>query len=108
MTTDPKPAARRKPGVPLSLVLSGATVGFAFVFAAVSVALLAGGLPKVLRGPQGEIDTGVLLLFLPLCALALGMVAEVVRAAFSQPVLSSRKAVTRQPLSEWKPGLGEG
>ena len=69
-------------------LLSTATVGFAFVFVASAVALLAGYLPNVLTAPLGQIDTGVVLLFAPLCALALGMVAEVVRSAFTQPEIN--------------------
>lgn len=75
-------------------------ISFSLTFVAVSLVLLAGLLPAQLTTLGGSVDTAVVLLFLPLCALAFAIIAEVVRAATHGP-LRSAPARRTQPLSEW-------
>lgn len=77
-------------------------ISFSLTFVAVSVALLAGLLPERVTNLGASIDVGVLLLFLPLCALAFALSVEVVRAARKGPLRSSAPPRTR-PLSGWRP-----
>jgi hypothetical protein len=82
-------------------------ISFSLTFVGMSVALLAGMLPPSFAGLAAPVDLGVLLLVVPLCALVLAMMAEVLRAAIrglprTRPV---RNATT---LSAWQPGQGEG
>ena len=82
-------------------------ISFSLTFVAVSLALLAGLLPARVATLGGTVDTGVVLLFLPLCALALALIAEVLRAVVKGQLLSG--SVRRAPpLSRWRPGNGEG
>lgn len=81
-------------------------ISFSLTFVGVAVALLAGLLPARLDALGKSLDTGVVLLFLPLCALVFAITAEVVRAILKGPLRSSRRPTP--PLSAWRPGHGEG
>ncbi len=83
------------------------TISFSLTFVGVSLLLLAGFLPPAFASLEVPVDIGVLLLIVPLCALVLAMMAEVLRAAIrgTPPRRASRNATT---LSEWRPGHGEG
>lgn len=77
-------------------------ISFSLTFVGVGVALLAGLLPEQLSALGNNIDVGVLLLFLPLCALAVAITAEVLRAALKGPLRSGAPPRMR-PLSGWRP-----
>lgn len=81
-------------------------ISFSLTFVGVGVALLAGLLPERVSTLGNSIDVGVLLLFVPLCALIFAMVAEVLRAAVTRP-LRSIAPPRMPPLSGWRPGHGE-
>jgi hypothetical protein len=109
MPTETKPARTAKksgtlahPSLPTITAIS-----FSLTFVGVSIAFLLGALPPSFAGLAAPVDLGVLLLVVPLCALVLAMMAEVLRTAIrglprTRPV---RNATT---LSEWRPGHGEG
>lgn len=82
-------------------------ISFSLTFVGVSLALLAGVLPERVAQFGASIDVGVLLLFLPLCALAFAISIEVVRAA-RKGTLRSGAPPRMRPLSGWRPGPGEG
>ncbi|HEV7275133.1 MAG TPA: hypothetical protein VGN80_02490 [Devosiaceae bacterium] len=77
-------------------------ISFSLTFVGVSLALLAGLLPERVANIGASIDVGVLLLFLPLCALAFAISVEVVRAARKGPLRYSAPPRAR-PLSGWRP-----
>jgi hypothetical protein len=88
--------------------LSAATaISFSLTFVGAGVALLLGIIPPRAIIGAGEIDTAVVLLFVPLCALILAILVEVVRAILREG-LQPPKADQSNPLSAWKPGHGEG
>lgn len=82
-------------------------ISFSLTFVTVSIALLAGLLPARVTTLGGTVDTGVVLLFLPLCALAFAIIAEVLRAVMKGQLRSGTGRRIR-PLSRWRPGHGEG
>ena len=102
----PSPSIRT--GVDKAAQMTSVTaISFSLTFVGVSLALLAGVLPaRVVAFGEG-LDAGVLLLFLPLCALAFAIVAEVLRAAVKGPLRIGAPPRTR-PLSGWRPGPGDG
>ena len=103
----------RKPLKPLRLragasrLTAAAAIGFSFTFVAAGVAMLAGVVPDRVLFGLGGMDATVLLLFVPLCALTLAILAEAVRTTlageFRQPA-----RVHANPLEPWRPGRGEG
>ena len=97
-------SARRLLRNPLT---SAAAISFSLTFVAGGIALLTGLLPTAATTGVGEIDTGVVVLFVPLCALLLAVTFEaarsIMRDSMRQP--APRKA---NSLDAWKPGTGEG
>ena len=88
--------------------LSAATaISFSLTFVGAGIALLLGIIPPRAIVGGGEIDTAVVLLFVPLCALLFAILIEVVRASLREG-LQAPKARQSNPLSAWKPGHGEG
>ena len=82
-------------------------ISFSLTFVGVSIALLAGFLPARVATLGGTVDTGVVLLFVPLCALARAIIAAVLRAVMKGQLRSGSTRRIR-PLSQWRPGHGEG
>lgn len=102
-STEPSPATTTQQRRNL---VSASIISFSLTFVGVSLAVLAGYVPAQQALLNSKIDAEVVLLFVPLCALVFAIVAEVLRIAVSGPV---RPVVRRSsPLSEWKPGHGEG
>jgi hypothetical protein len=88
--------------------LSAATaISFSLTFLAAGIALMLGIIPPRTITGAGEIDTPVVLLFVPLCALLFAIIIEVVRSIVREGL---RPVKPRQPnpLAAWKPGHGEG
>lgn len=86
-------------------------ISFSLTFALAGIALLMGLLPQdagLLATSSGAtIDTGIVLLVVPLVALVAAILFEAGRLALRGPV----KIAQPKPagiLSEWKPGHGEG
>jgi hypothetical protein len=86
---------------------SVAAISFSLTFVAGGLALLTGLLPQQMATHIGEIDTGVVVLFVPLCALLLAVMFEAVRSIMRENMHepTPRRA---NPLDAWKPGMGEG
>lgn len=86
---------------------SAAAISFSLTFVAGGIALLTGLLPQNIITHFGEVDTGVVVLFVPLCALVLALLIEVVRSVVREGL---RQPAPRQanPLVAWKPGSNEG
>jgi hypothetical protein len=81
-------------------------ISFSLTFVLVSIALLAGLLPRSLT-TRLPADLGVLLLMVPLSALVIAMLGEALRAALDGvPDRRAPRAVTA--LSTWRPGSREG
>ena len=106
------PASALKPFVPRRQrkvvdLTTVTAISFSLTFVGVSLMLLAGVMPPSFAALEAPVDIGVLLLIVPLCALVLAMMAEVLRAAIkgTPPRRTSRNA---SALSDWRPGHGEG
>lgn len=88
-------------------LFSASVVSFSLTFVGVGLAVMAGYLPAQQALLTGKIDAEVVLLFVPLSALLFAIVAEAVRISFKGPLLRGAPRRT-PPLSDWKPGHGEG
>ena len=93
---------------PLRNAVTVATaISFSLTFVGAGVAQLLGLIPADMVLFDGEVDTAVVLLTVPLCALLLAIIAEALRATISgnlQPPEPQRQG----QLTAWKPGHGEG
>ncbi len=78
-------------------VATVAAISFSLTFVGVSLALLAGMLPERLATLTATLDTGVVLLFVPLCALVLAIIAEVARTSTTSVFRASTRPT--RPLS---------
>ena len=88
--------------------LSAATaISFSLTFVAAGIALLLGIIPPRTITGAGDIDTAVVLLFVPLAALLFAILVEVVRSILREG-LQPAKSRQVNPLDAWKPGHGEG
>jgi len=85
---------------------AAAAISFSLTFVGAGVALLLGYLPQATRLGTTDIDTGVVLLVVPLCALLLAIIVEVTRSTLRETVHDTRPRTN--PLGAWKPGHGEG
>jgi hypothetical protein len=97
-------AARRKA---LNMVT---VISFSLTFVGAGVALMLGLLPpdaNFVASAMGPIDTGIVLLLIPLCALCLAILFEATRLAMRGPIEIAQPRPT-PALSDWKPGTGEG
>lgn len=86
---------------------SATSIAFSLAFFVGGLMLLVGVAPVSLDMLSPALDLGVLVLMVPLCALTLAIVVEVLRAAMSGPprIEPPRLAAA---LSDWRPGHGEG
>lgn len=91
LTTRPRPR-----------LLTAATISFSLTFVAVSLAILFGYIPPRDLLGAGDLDTGVVLLMVPLAALVLVTAIEAVRTARAGRLHAALSA-RRTPLSEWQP-----
>jgi hypothetical protein len=85
-------------------------ISFSLTFVGAGFALLLGLLPadaNFVASAMGPIDTGIILLLIPLCALVLAILFEATRLALRGPVEIAQPRPT-PALSDWKPGHGEG
>ena len=85
-------------------------ISFSLTFAVAGFALLLGFLPRdaqFLASSTGSIDTGVVLLVVPLVALVLAILFEATRLVLRGPLRMAEPKPARS-LSDWKPGHGEG
>jgi uncharacterized membrane protein len=85
-------------------------ISFSLTFALAGFALLMGLLPQkanLLASSTGSVETGVVLLVVPLVALVAAMLFEAARLALRGPISIAEPKPAR-PLRDWKPGHGEG
>jgi len=86
-------------------------ISFSLTFALAGIALLMGLLPQdagLLATSSGAtIETGIVLLVVPLVALVAAILFEAGRLALRGPVKIAQPKPA-STLSEWKPGHGEG
>lgn len=86
-------------------------ISFSLTFALAGFALLMGFLPQdadLLEASNGgSVETGVVLLVVPLVALVAAILFEATRLAWRGPIKISEPKPT-MTLSDWKPGHGEG
>lgn len=89
--------------------LSAATaISFSLTFVVAGVLFATGVIPPHTITGLGEIDTGVIMLFVPLCALTFAITGEVVRSILRDGLRRQPKPRNANPLAAWKPGTGEG
>lgn len=86
---------------------AAAAISFSLTFVGAGIALLLGIIPSGTIVGASQVDTGVVVLFVPLCALLLAILVEVVRSTLRDG-LSAPKPRQPNPLAAWKPGHGEG
>lgn len=87
--------------------LTAATaISFSLTFVGAGVALLLGLVPESLSFGGMALDTGVVLLIVPLSALMLAILFEATIAIFRDS--SGPAAADHHRLGAWKPGEGEG
>lgn len=99
------PAAARRKALTTVTVIS-----FSLTFLLGGLAILLGLLPPNLQAVEsalGRIDTGVVLLLVPVVALIAAIVVEATRLALRGPVVIDQTRPVG-PLTDWKPGNGEG
>jgi len=103
----PNRKPRQRQGTGVKRLSSAAIIAFSLTLVGAGVAMLIGLVPQRMLPALDGMDATVLLLFLPLCALTLAILAEAVRTSFSG---SFRRAVLSKsnPLEPWRPGRGEG
>lgn len=85
-------------------------ISFSLTFALAGFALLFGFLPQdaqSLAASGKSIETGVVLLAVPLVALVLAILFEATRLALRGPLNLGQPRPPRT-LTDWKPGHGEG
>jgi hypothetical protein len=76
------------------------------VAAGALIALVAATAPAHAAGFTDTVDTGVIVLFVPLCALLIAIIVEVFRATLrGQAPMRSEEQV--RSITAWKPGHGE-
>jgi hypothetical protein len=99
-----KPQRRRNTGA--NRLASTAVIGFSLTLVGAGVAMLLGLVPNRMLPALNGMDASVLLLFVPLCALTLAILAEAARTSFGNGF--RRVARPSNPLEPWRPGRGEG
>ncbi|MGV3651381.1 MAG: hypothetical protein ACO1OK_08145 [Devosia sp.] len=77
-------------------------ISFSLTIAAAGIGLLAGVLPAQIERLTPQIDTAVVLLFVPLCILVLAILAEAVRLSLRGPI-RIREDRPLRTLSSWSP-----
>lgn len=87
---------------------AAAVIAFSLTLVGAGVAMLFGLVPQRMLPAFDGIDATILLLFIPLCALTLAILAEAVRATFSGSIrpVEVRSHISR--LEPWRPGENEG
>lgn len=104
----PQPARKRHLRSLFANPLSAATaISFSLTFVGAGIALLLGMVPSSLLLGAQQVDTGVVLLLVPVCALLAALVSEAVRASLNSGI-AEPSAARSIGLSAWKPGQGEG
>ena len=88
-------------------VTVAAAISFSLTFVGAGVAQLLGWIPAEMMLFEGQVDTAVVLLVVPLCALLLAILAEAMRATLSGNLQPPEPRPQGQ-LTAWKPGHGEG
>ena len=84
---------------------AAAAISFSLTFVIAIAAFALGLVPALDFG--GSIETGVVLLFVPLCALVFAILAEAVRGSLARSFKPEAPRAAN-PLAAWRPGHGEG
>ena len=87
---------------------AGMAISFSLTFVVAGILFATGVIPPHTIAGLGEIDTGVVMLFVPLCALTFALMGEVVRSILRDGLRHQPKPRNANPLAAWKPGTGEG
>lgn len=87
---------------------AAAAISFSLTFVVAGILFATGVIPPHTIAGLGEIETGVVMLFVPLCALLFAIIAEVVRSILHDGLRHQPKPRAANPLAAWKPGTGEG
>ena len=84
---------------------AAAAISFSLTFVVAIAAFALGLVPALNFG--GSIETGVVLLFVPLCALVFAILVEAVRGSLARS-FKPEAPPTANLLAAWRPGHGEG
>lgn len=103
-----KPSRTKRSADGTWALASATSIAFSLAFFAGGLALLLGLVPMPIANWPASVDLGVLVLMVPLCALSLAIVAEVLRAAITTSLPSVQPPRLVAALSDWRPGHGEG
>ena len=95
------------PADPAGSMSAIATITFALVFLGVIAAFALGALPAEALTFGGNVEAGVVLLFVPLCALIFAVLVEVIRSALTSG-FGAQQPRSDRPMLSWRPGHGEG
>ena len=90
-----------------SRLSAAAVIAFSLTLVGAGIAMLVGLVPHRMLPALDGIDATIVLLFVPLCALTLAILAEATRAAFGG-ALQRAPARSANRLEPWRPGQGEG
>lgn len=101
-----KSSGRRSTGA--SRLSAAAIIGFSLTLVITGIAMLVGLVPQRMLPALDGIDASILLLFVPLCALTLAILAEAVRATMTGSFGPVAARSHENPLQPWRPGRGEG
>ncbi len=82
-------------------------ISFSLTFVVAGVLYAIGVIPPRAGTGFGNLDAGVLMLFVPLCALILAITVEVVRSILRDGLRTRPRSRHGNPLASWKPGMGE-
>jgi hypothetical protein len=107
----PKRAARR--AASYRNLTTVTAISFSLTFVGVSVALLTGVLPPNLAALELGVDMGVVLLMVPVCALILATLVEVLRTMLRglprvRPPRPATILSTPREMADWRAGAREG
>lgn len=104
----PKTSGTRRAADGTWALASATSIAFSLAFFAGGLALLLGLVPMPIANWPASVDLGVLVLMVPLCALCLAIVVEVLRAAITSSLPKVQPPRLVAALSDWRPGHGEG
>lgn len=104
MQKSPRIPARSKP---VAALITTSIISFSLTLLVAGVAVLSGMIPLNTVTVAQKVDIGAALLFMPLCALVLAMISEVVRISLhggNDP----RAPIHSTVAAPWTPGRNEG
>lgn len=104
----PKRQLSERKSAGASRLSAAAVIGFSLTLVGAGVAMLMGLVPQRTLPALDGVDATVFLLFVPLCALTLAILAEAVRSSLTGSFRPAAARANPSRLEPWRPGEGEG